>query len=96
MAAGTNARWKGLATSPNEQQVRVIARSAGRDFWEGTMPTDYRFEGPPGTNSVTPHVSDGRAIKAAKIILRNRCPGDLVKVLSSHLKRRGLHRASDV
>ena len=45
------------------------------------MPTDYRFEGPPGTNSVMPHVSDGRAIKAAKIILRNRCgPGDLVKV----------------
>jgi hypothetical protein len=46
------------------------------------MRADYRFEGPPGANGVAPYLSEGRAINAAKIALRNRWrgPGDLVKV----------------
>ena len=46
------------------------------------MRIDYRFEGPPGTNLDSQYVSEGRAIRAAKVILRNRWrgPDDLVKI----------------
>jgi hypothetical protein len=46
------------------------------------MPTEYRFTGPPGANGTAPYVSDGRAISATKVTLRNhrRGPRDLVKV----------------
>ena len=46
------------------------------------MPTQYRFEGPSGAYGTAPYVSDGLAINAAKVTLRNcrRGPGDLVKV----------------